>query len=309
MARTIIFGDVHGCIEELTTLWERLAPGPGDVVVSAGDLVHKGPDDGAVVRWCRTHGVVLTLGNHELQQARFRVAMSRVPLPPELQDAPRHQRLIYQAARVKVRDDAARRERLDTELALDEDDVAYLQGASLVVPVPGGVVIHGGVLPTTTHLPTAEELAGMNARGRQAAYRLARVRHVRGQARTRLSLSLVVPGAWTDDEAVRAMVAREAERLTVTERRVSPAGGFVVLGDEQPDDPYWADVYDGRFGHVYAGHDACLQDHPRVFPHATALDTGCVMGGWLTAAVLEDGEVSYVSERSRRAYTEEFRWP
>ena len=28
------------------------------------------------------------------------------------------------------------------------------------------------------------------------------------------------------------------------------------LGDEAPTDPYWAEVYDGRFGHVVFGHEA-----------------------------------------------------
>jgi serine/threonine protein phosphatase 1 len=44
-----VVGDVHGCIDELRALWERLAPGSEDRVVFVGDLVRKGPDSDAVV--------------------------------------------------------------------------------------------------------------------------------------------------------------------------------------------------------------------------------------------------------------------
>ena len=73
-------------------------------------------------------------------------------------------------------------------------------------------------------------------------------------------------------------------------RRVSATdGSFVSLNTSTAADPYWAERYDGRFGHVFFGHEAWVGATPRRFPHATGLDLGCVYGGCLAAYVLEDG--------------------
>ena len=72
-------------------------------------------------------------------------------------------------------------------------------------------------------------------------------------------------------------------------------GGMISLGEEKPGDPYWANVYDGRFGHVVFGHEAFL-DGVTTFPHATGIDTGAVYGTGLTSMVIQpDGTRSFVT--------------
>ncbi len=72
-------------------------------------------------------------------------------------------------------------------------------------------------------------------------------------------------------------------------------GKYLQLGDNQPADPFWAAVYDGRFGHVVFGHQP-WRDGPACFPHATGVDTGAVHGGGLTALLLPgEGEPQFVS--------------
>jgi serine/threonine protein phosphatase 1 len=44
-----VVGDVHGCLDRLEALLDRLAPGPADLLVFVGDLVGKGPDGRGVV--------------------------------------------------------------------------------------------------------------------------------------------------------------------------------------------------------------------------------------------------------------------
>ena len=80
-------------------------------------------------------------------------------------------------------------------------------------------------------------------------------------------------------------------------------GCFIGLGEEKPSDPYWADVYDGRFGHVIFGHQPFI-DGVKYFKHATGIDTGAVFGGTLTALIVnEDCSREIVSVNSR-AYKE-----
>jgi bis(5'-nucleosyl)-tetraphosphatase (symmetrical) len=60
-----IVGDIHGCAQELAELIERLALGPGDQLIAAGDLYHRGPDPLGVARLLEACGASFILGNHE----------------------------------------------------------------------------------------------------------------------------------------------------------------------------------------------------------------------------------------------------
>ena len=86
-------------------------------------------------------------------------------------------------------------------------------------------------------------------------------------------------------------------------RYLNPEGHFVSMGEEKPGDRFWAEIYQGQWGHIYFGHQPFIQDIPYQFAHATALDTGCVYGGWLTAAVLSDQGVTYYSVKAKKAYS------
>ncbi|HXT99184.1 MAG TPA: metallophosphoesterase [Polyangia bacterium] len=63
--RTLIVGDVHGCLDELLALLAEAGRTPQDRVVLVGDLVAKGPDSAGVVRWARESGADAVLGNHD----------------------------------------------------------------------------------------------------------------------------------------------------------------------------------------------------------------------------------------------------
>jgi len=65
-----IVGDVHGCAEELGQLLDALRLGPQDVLVSVGDLLHRGPDPVGVVDTLRSANARFVLGNHELAVLR-----------------------------------------------------------------------------------------------------------------------------------------------------------------------------------------------------------------------------------------------
>src|SRR5881628_3814840 len=64
--RTIIIGDVHGCLDELLTLVRLARRDPDDRIV----LVAKGPDSPGVVAWARESGADAVLGNHDAHVLR-----------------------------------------------------------------------------------------------------------------------------------------------------------------------------------------------------------------------------------------------
>jgi len=83
--------------------------------------------------------------------------------------------------------------------------------------------------------------------------------------------------------------ARSFFRQVLRTRYLEAATGrFRAYGHEMAGDPFWAERYDGRFGHVVFGHQPFLAG-PACFPHATGIDTAAIHGGALTALVLPGG--------------------
>ena len=69
--RSIIFGDVHGCNDELCALLEKVKPGNGDRLIMLGDLFDRGPESWEVFETVKAlekefgERFVLLRGNHE----------------------------------------------------------------------------------------------------------------------------------------------------------------------------------------------------------------------------------------------------
>lgn len=63
--RIAVFGDVHGCIHELTELHKMLQWESLDEIRHCGDLVDRGPDSAAVVAFCRENNIQGVKGNHD----------------------------------------------------------------------------------------------------------------------------------------------------------------------------------------------------------------------------------------------------
>lgn len=79
--RTLIVGDIHGCLAELLALLDELRFEPGrDRLVCVGDLVGKGPDGAGVVRFFREGGHESVLGNHDDKLLAWRDGRSKKKL-------------------------------------------------------------------------------------------------------------------------------------------------------------------------------------------------------------------------------------
>ena len=90
-------------------------------------------------------------------------------------------------------------------------------------------------------------------------------------------------------------------------RYVNPHGQMVPLGEEKDEDVYWAEVYDGRFGHVIFGHQPFLdRSRPKEYPFATGIDLGCVYGNYLCALTIDGdtGEMNYCVVKAADKYAD-----
>jgi diadenosine tetraphosphatase ApaH/serine/threonine PP2A family protein phosphatase len=119
--RTIVIGDVHGCLDELLALVARCGVTHADRVVLVGDLVAKGPDSAGVVQWARESGADAVLGNHDAHVLRT--------LDGAGDGKPKHQAVAASLAAA---------------------DVAWLRQRPLWLrppSAPGHIVVHGGLVP------------------------------------------------------------------------------------------------------------------------------------------------------------------
>ncbi|MDY7022419.1 MAG: metallophosphoesterase family protein [Cyanobacteria bacterium J06592_8] len=74
--RTLVIGDIHGCLKAFDTLMATVKPRSGDRIITLGDYVDRGPNSKAIIdRLIELHhrGQLVALrGNHELMMLRAR---------------------------------------------------------------------------------------------------------------------------------------------------------------------------------------------------------------------------------------------
>jgi hypothetical protein len=135
MQKTIIIGDVHGCIDELLELMKQFAPSADDHIIFIGDLIDRGPDSLSVLRqvvqWSKLFHVRLVLGNHEEKFLRF----------------------------IQHINDASGREKgmtgidkfHDLYINLNDEELRFLKDAYYCLHLPdlNALILHAGVLPNS----------------------------------------------------------------------------------------------------------------------------------------------------------------
>ena len=71
MSKLIIYGDIHGCYDELKKLRKKIAPKKRSIEVCVGDIITRGKDSIKVLDYLIKHGIKSVLGNHEDKILRY----------------------------------------------------------------------------------------------------------------------------------------------------------------------------------------------------------------------------------------------
>ncbi len=71
MGRLIIYGDIHGCYEELVSLRKKIGITKDDTEVCVGDIVNKGKDSIKVLDLLIEKNIQSVLGNNEEKLLRY----------------------------------------------------------------------------------------------------------------------------------------------------------------------------------------------------------------------------------------------
>jgi hypothetical protein len=128
--RTIVIGDIHGCLEEFEELLRTIEfKQCTDRLVLLGDLVDRGPDPVGVVRRARELGAESVLGNHEERHLRFR----------------RHEAKKYTNPSYKNPMKPFVGERLVEHHAYSAEDFAWMAALPITIRLPGNwIAVHAG---------------------------------------------------------------------------------------------------------------------------------------------------------------------
>ena len=261
-------GDVQGCFEELRPLLGELNFDRGrDHLWFVGDLVNRGPESAATLRFVRALGAcaVTVLGNHDLHLVAH----------------------VHGYARQRNDDTFG-----DVLEASDRDElVDWLRGLPLMHAEGGWVMVHAGLLPAWS-----VDKALALAREVQAA--------LRGEHYLDFLAGLygAKPDRW--DDALEGMDRLRVIVNAMTRMRYCTAEGAMEFRNDGETAPRgffpWFDA-PGRAsapaalicGH-WSARGLCLR------PNLLALDSGCVWGGHLSAVRLEDRKLFQVPCRESR---------
>lgn len=250
-----VIGDIQGCYQSLVRLLRRMPPlAADDRLWLVGDLVNRGPDSLAVLRWAMAHDprLVAVLGNHDLH-------------------------LLARAAGLA---DAKKRDTLDTVLAAPDlsDIVDWLRHRPLLHVEPPWVLVHAGLLPRWK-VGEAQRLAAeaeATLRGPHWRDLLAALLRPGRNAKLRAQVEFI--------QVVTRIRTCQADGTPHTEFSGEPA-------DAPAGCRPWFDMprRNSRKHVVVFGHWAALGLYLR--PDIRAVDSGCVWGRQLSGLRLEDGSV------------------
>ena len=258
---TYAIGDVQGCFDELQALLERVGFNrTHDRLWFVGDLVNRGPKSLEVLRFVRSLGdcAVTVLGNHDLHLVAYAEGFWK-----------------------KRADDM-----LDAVIAAPDGRqlIEWLRTRPLMHVEGGYAMVHAGLLPGWS-IERAGKLAG-EVEGALAApgYRdfLA---HMHGSKPERWDDALA---GWDRLRAIVNVMTRmrfctRNDDIEVRAKGAQPPKGFRPWFELRPE---------REDSTLICGHWSTLG--LKVTEHALLLDTGCVWGGALTAARLEDREIIQV---------------
>ena len=127
MNRTIIYGDLHGCLEEFKELRTKINPTSNDKEISIGDILDRGPYSSELLKYVRENNILSVLGNHEYKYIRYKKHHDNFLLtgkknPMELPE-----------------------EKIDIFNNLSLEDFKYLQSLPFFIKIDNLTLVHAGL--------------------------------------------------------------------------------------------------------------------------------------------------------------------
>lgn len=253
-------GDIQGCIAPLKALLEKINfNSDSDILISAGDLINRGPESLETIRFCMDLGksFKMVLGNHDLHLLAIAEGIS----------SPNNKDTIVEILN-----------------AADRDQILHwLRSHPLLLNVNGYHIVHAGI-PHIWHIEKAYSLATEVSQAIQSDNRRSFFEQMYGNS----------PDVWRDDlkgpERLRVITNY------LTRMRFCSNSGQLELKTKdkktipQPFKPWFEHSRNDNNIKIIFGHWAALKGNP-CGPQQFALDTGYVWGGKLRMINLDNEQI------------------
>jgi bis(5'-nucleosyl)-tetraphosphatase (symmetrical) len=123
-SRIIVYGDIHGCLDEFKQLRKKLKIQPEDVEISVGDFLNKGPYSLKTLRYLIKHEIASVMGNNEAKIIK-----------------------LYHKYQKRGEEyfQTLRKSDKKTLLELEPKDIAYLESLPYYIKIDKLTIVHGGI--------------------------------------------------------------------------------------------------------------------------------------------------------------------
>ncbi len=266
---TYAIGDIHGCARTFSHLLETIRFDPcSDRLILVGDVCNRGPDNVAVAEWILDHRdcVDAVIGNHDMHLLAVAHGHSRLKRKDTIEDILHWER---------------RDEFLD-----------WLIHRPFLIEEPGLIVVHAGIWPGWS-------MAEARRRARRLERKLSSAHSdsfIHAMATTGGGCPL---RDHSEQPAVSMAVFTRMRALTTPSLALDHRfkHGRQELGEHRI--PWFERFEPPPDTRIVFGHWAALG--LEVGTHYTALDSGCVWGGSLTALRIDDGTLFSVPSELQSA--------
>ncbi len=65
MKSIVVYGDIHGCLDEFKALRKKINLQPDDIEISVGDFMNKGPFSIETLHFITSRDIISVMGNNE----------------------------------------------------------------------------------------------------------------------------------------------------------------------------------------------------------------------------------------------------
>ncbi|MRI59256.1 MAG: protein phosphatase [Epsilonproteobacteria bacterium] len=147
--RVVVYGDIHGCMDEFLALRRRIGITKEDREYSVGDILNKGPKSIELLRYFQKSSIQMVRGNHEDKFIRYAWHEEQKGKKNPMKLTPMEQGIYKE---------------------LTSLDLAYLRSLPFYLTIGMLTIVHAGVLPSTR----------LESLDKKEAAKVMRVRYVDG---------------------------------------------------------------------------------------------------------------------------------
>ncbi|MDG2019005.1 MAG: symmetrical bis(5'-nucleosyl)-tetraphosphatase [Porticoccaceae bacterium] len=253
-------GDIQGCLAPLRALLEKINFNKeSDLLISAGDLINRGPESLATIRFCKDLGdsFKMVLGNHDLHLLAVAEGIRKASSKDTIQEI--------------------------LEAPDSEEILHWLRGQPLLLNIEGYHIVHAGI-PHIWSVDQAHSLGEEVSQAIQSDHRRSYFENMYGNSPDIWSDHLKGPERWRviTNYLTRMRFCSQKGQLELTTKD--------RLTLHEPFKPWFKHKRREKDQHIIFGHWAALKGNP-CGPNLFALDTGYVWGGTLRLINLKTKQI------------------